>query len=53
MWGFPVLTMLGAMAMAVIIVSTAWMPDFLMTLMVGVPFLLVLAAVFRWVHGRQ
>ncbi|MFN7608900.1 MAG: amino acid permease, partial [Ralstonia sp.] len=53
MWGCPVLTTLGAIAMAVIIVSTAWMPDFRMTLVVGVPFLVVLAVVFRWVRGRQ
>lgn len=33
--------------MAVIIVSTAWMADFRMTLVVGVPFLLVMALVFR------
>ena len=47
MWGFPVLTVIGAIAMAVIIVSTAWMADFRMTLVVGVPFLLVMTLVFR------
>lgn len=52
MWGFPVLTMLGAIAMAVIIVSTAWMPDFRMTLVVGVPFLAVMACVHLRIRGR-
>ena len=53
MWGYPVLTLIGAVAMAAIIVSTAWMADFRMTLVVGVPFLVVMAVVFRWVRGRQ
>ena len=52
MWGYPVLTLIGAVAMVVIIVSTAWMADFRMTLVVGVPFLVVMAVVFRWVRRK-
>jgi L-asparagine transporter-like permease len=53
MWGFPVFTVVGAVAMAAIIVTTAWMPDFRMTLVAGVPFLIVLTGVYRWLRGRQ
>lgn len=44
--GFPALTLLGAVAMLAILVTTAFTGVFKMTLVFGVPFLLILAALY-------
>jgi L-asparagine transporter-like permease len=44
--GFPLLTLLGAGAMLAILVTTYFTGVFKMTLVFGVPFLLVLAALY-------
>jgi L-asparagine transporter-like permease len=44
--GFPVLTLLGAVAMLAILVTTYFTNVFKMTLVFGVPFLLILAALY-------
>ena len=46
MWGFPVLTLLGAALMLAALVSTLFTDVFRLTLLTGVPFLLLLAAVY-------
>ncbi|WMD20438.1 amino acid permease [Achromobacter seleniivolatilans] len=44
--GFPVLTLLGAFAMLAILITTAFTGVFKLTLVFGVPFLLILAALY-------
>jgi len=44
--GFPALTLLGAVAMLAILITTAFTGVFKMTLAFGVPFLLILAALY-------
>ena len=46
MWGFPVLTSLGAVLMLAALVSTLFTDAFRPTLLTGVPFLLVLVVVY-------
>jgi L-asparagine transporter-like permease len=46
MAGFPVTTLLGAALMAAILVTTAFTAPFRMTLMVGVPYLALLALIY-------
>jgi amino acid transporter, AAT family len=54
MWGFPWLTLLGAALMLAILVATAFTPMFRMTLLVGVPFVALLLAVYAtWHRPRQ
>lgn len=49
MWGFPWLTLLGASLMIVILIMTAFVDAFRMTLITGVPFLLILTVLyFSW-----
>jgi amino acid transporter, AAT family len=50
MWAYPYSSLAGAGLMVAALVSTAFTPDFRMTLLYGVPFLLVLAAVFSVRH---
>ncbi len=53
MWGFPVLSLLGAGLMLAVIVTTYFTDVFHMTALVGVPALLVLAAVYQlWYRKR-
>jgi L-asparagine transporter-like permease len=47
MWGFPVTTLLGAVLMLAAMVSTLFTDVFRLTLLTGIPFLLLLAAVYR------
>ncbi|WP_370679294.1 amino acid permease [Comamonas sp. GB3 AK4-5] len=47
MWGFPATTLLGAALMFAALVSTLFTDVFRLTLLTGIPFLLVLAAVYR------
>jgi L-asparagine transporter-like permease len=51
MWGFPWLTLLGAGLILAILVTTYFTPMFRLTLIVGVPFLLALLAIY-WVRYR-
>lgn len=54
MWGFPVLTLLGAGLMLAIMVSTLFTEAFRLTMLVGLPFLLVLGAVYAlWYLPRR
>jgi L-asparagine transporter-like permease len=46
MWGYPYTTILGASLMAAALATTLFTREFRMTLICGVPFLLVLAAAF-------
>jgi L-asparagine transporter-like permease len=46
MWGFPWATLLGLGLMLAVLVTTAFVPVFRMTLVFGVPFLLLLAAAY-------
>ncbi|APW37442.1 amino acid permease [Rhodoferax koreense] len=46
MWGFPWLTLLGATLMLAALVTTYFTPMFKMTLVVGIPFLIALLAVY-------
>jgi L-asparagine transporter-like permease len=53
MWGFPVTSMLGAALMAAALVTTWFTPEFRMTLVVGVPFMLALSAAYwLWYRGK-
>ncbi|SCK51477.1 amino acid/polyamine/organocation transporter, APC superfamily [Variovorax sp. HW608] len=51
MWGFPWLTLLGAALMLAVLVTTYFTPMFRLTLIVGVPFLLALLAIY-WLRYR-
>lgn len=51
MWGFPVTTVAGAASMAALLVTTAFTEAFRTTLLFGLPFLGLLALVFR-ARGR-
>ncbi len=46
MWGFPWLTLLGAVLMAAVLMTTALTPEFRLTLAFGLPWLLVLAVIY-------
>ncbi len=52
MWGFPVLTLLGAGLMLAIMLTTALTQEFKATLGFGLPFLLLLIVVY-WVFYRN
>ncbi|MFZ6648059.1 amino acid permease [Undibacterium sp. TJN25] len=53
MWGFPWLTLLGAGLMLAIMITTAYTREFQMTLLSGLPFVLVLSIVyFVWYRRR-
>jgi len=51
MWGFPWLTLLGALLMAGVLLTTALTPEFRLTLAFGIPWLLVLALVY-WLKRK-
>ncbi len=51
--GFPVLTLLGAGAMLAILATTYFTSVFKMTLVFGVPFLLVLAVLYQLLFRRR
>ncbi len=46
--GFPLTTGLGAVLMLAVLITTAFTAAFRMTLVFGIPFLLVLCAAFAW-----
>ena len=48
MWGFPWLTSLGALLMAAVLLTTAFTPEFRLTLAFGLPWLIVLAVIYWW-----
>ncbi len=53
MWGFPVLTLLGAALMLGVLVTTYFTEEFHLTLLTGVPFLGVLLLAYRlWFRRR-
>jgi len=52
MWGFPVTTLLGAGLMFATLVTTWFTPEFRMTLVAGVPFMLALSAAY-WLWYRK
>ncbi|MNP21602.1 hypothetical protein D3C76_1142280 [compost metagenome] len=52
MWGFPWATLLGLALMLAILVTTAFVPAFRMTLVFGVPFLALLTAAYWLLVGR-
>ena len=53
MWGFPYATLLGLFLMLAILVTTAFVPEFRMTLVFGVPFLCGLALAYQsYFRGR-
>ena len=53
MWGYPHSTLTGAGLMIATLITTLFTPEFRMTLLCGIPFLLLLAAVFfvRYRHA--
>ena len=54
MWGFPVLTLVGALLMAGVIVTTLFTKEFHTTVLVGVPFLIVLVLVYAlWYRKKK
>jgi L-asparagine transporter-like permease len=48
MWGFPLTTMLGAALMAALLITTAFTEPFRLTLAFGLPYLALLALIYRW-----
>lgn len=52
MWGFPYGTLLGLVLMLAILVTTAFVPAFRMTLVFGVPFLALLSIAYLLVLRR-
>ena len=48
MWGFPWLTSLGALLMGAVLLTTAFTPEFRLTLAFGLPWLIVLAVIYWW-----
>lgn len=53
MWGFPQATLLGLFLMAAILLTTAFVPDFRMTLVFGVPFLILLSLTYGLYFRRR
>ncbi len=47
MWGFPWLTLLGAVLMGAVLITTAFTPEFRLTLVFGLPWLLVLSLIYH------
>lgn len=53
MWGYPVLTLLGAALMLAIMVTTLFVEQFRPTMLTGIPFLVVLGIVYAvWYRPR-
>jgi L-asparagine transporter-like permease len=53
MWGFPVTSLAGAGLMAAALVTTYFTPEFRMTLLCGVPFMVALLVVYGMWYRRQ
>jgi L-asparagine transporter-like permease len=53
MWGFPVLTGLGAALMLAILVTTFFTDEFKFTLLFGLPFLLILSVIYFCFYHRS
>jgi len=54
MWLFPVTSITGALLMAGILITTLFTEDFFLTLIVGIPFLLLLTALyFLWYKPKH
>ena len=51
--GFPALTLLGALAMLAILLTTYFTSVFKMTLVFGVPFLLALSALYYLLFRKR
>ncbi len=47
MWGYPATTIAGALLVAAVLVTTAFTPQFRLTLVFGVPFIALLCAAYR------
>ncbi len=52
MWGFPYLTLLGAVLMLALMLTTLWTQEFYLSLVTGLPFLAVLTVVY-WCWYRK
>ena len=52
MWGFPWLTLLGAALMASVLITTAFTAEFRLTLAFGLPWLLILSAIY-WLRSKK
>ena len=52
MWGFPWLTLLGAVLMGAVLVTTAFTPQFRLTLAFGLPWVLLLAIIYMVRHKK-
>jgi L-asparagine transporter-like permease len=52
MWGFPYTSLAGAGLMAAVMLTTLFTAEFRMTLLVGLPFLALLTAVYFWRYRR-
>lgn len=52
MWGYPYTSVLGAVAMAAILITTAFTAEFRMTLVYGLPFLAALSLCY-WMRFRR
>ena len=46
MWGFPWLTLLGAILMGAVLITTAFTPQFRLTLAFGLPWLVLLSVIY-------
>ena len=53
MWGFPWLTIFGALMMLALMVTTLFTEAFFLTLATGIPFLMVLSAVYWFWYRRR
>ena len=53
MWGFPVLTLIGALLMLGVIVTTLFTKEFHTTTLVGVPFLIVLILAYTLWYRKK
>ncbi|MBP7646856.1 MAG: amino acid permease [Comamonas sp.] len=52
MWGFPWLTLLGAVLMGGVLITTAFTPEFRLTLAFGLPWLLMLSVIYLLRRAR-
>jgi AAT family amino acid transporter len=52
MWGFPWLTLLGAALMGGVLITTAFTPEFRLTLAFGLPWLLMLSVIYLLRRAR-
>jgi L-asparagine transporter-like permease len=53
MWGYPYTPLLGATLMAALLLTTALTPSFRMTLVLGLPFLALMATLYHLRHRRR